>query len=210
MKAMLTSFGLAQDAYWQSKGEDPYVRNNSLFYGSPPFFPTHTDCNVDLTPFILYDKVVIDQGLLDEEDKYGFRKGSILEKDILRELDKNEVVEPRKFKEDTENHLSLLEQITTKDIVSQSSAWMSAVHKSALRWNTYLKRTQSVIGLLAKTQPLVERPLSMLASMYCHRLCHYFPGFGFILARAATCYDPGVGIKQVHYNEAHSSRISYD
>ena len=71
---MLAAFGLANDLREQAKGKDPFYFRNSFFYSAPPFFPTHQNCTVDVTPFILYDTIVVNKSWIEgPEKKLGFR-----------------------------------------------------------------------------------------------------------------------------------------
>lgn len=155
MEIMLSSFGLAQEIYWGSKGQKLNEDFNMIFYDAPPFLPTYHDFLMDITPFILYDKIIINKSLISGSKGLWNRlfTKSILQSENIGELIQKGIIEPRDYVSDTTNHLELLETITHSDL-AQEGLWRRAVRDSNWQWLTYLDRTKDNLNKIKKLQPL--------------------------------------------------------
>lgn len=174
---MLASFGVAEDTYRKSKGEDTYLERASFFYNAPPFSPNYHDLVLDITPFILYDKVYINKAWLDHKGSWGKTVGanSIMDDPKLAELIRHGIIEPHDYEADTLRHIHILEAITQNDI-SNLDLWREAIRKSFLSWQEYLFRMRSALKKTAQLEPFGEvfksQPFFNIAKPY--RLPHVF------------------------------------
>src|SRR6266516_380694 len=144
MDIMLASFGVAQDMYWKSKGKDLSLQNN-FFYDAPPFSRSPHNLVIDVTPFILYDKIIINKTWT--EQKSGLKEKifstSVLNSETVSELVRKGIVELRDYASDTNNHLYLLEKMTDHDLANASS-WNNILKKSSTSWQEYIFRMYDI------------------------------------------------------------------
>lgn len=144
----------------------PFAR--SPFYNQPPFFRTHTDLIVDITPLILYDRIIINKSWVDlfGKELWGllFHYSSLIYNDI-KELIKSGIIELRDYASDTRNNLSLLKKITDNDL-ADLSLWIDALKQSALRWQEYAQNRR----LIPKSEPTIN--LNHLYGQFFHYTTH--------------------------------------
>ncbi len=172
MRVMLSAFGLAHDIRSDVRGGDFKYDRNSFFYNAPPFFPTHQDCTVDITPFILYDTVVVNRAWV-EGEKLEWASSTILSKANISKLADAGILEIRDYKESTLAHFDALEAITENDLVNPEK-WRSSVAAGARSWLEYLRRIRENILRVKSAQPLIADAVSFLYGMYFHRVCYFF------------------------------------
>lgn len=160
MDIMLASFGLGEKVYWESRAEKPPLEDNIFFRYAPPFLPSARSFVVDVSPFILYDKVIVNKSWIDGKEEWQQYRtiNPLLRRENISELSRLGIIEIRDYVSDSISHLDLLELIT-KHNLSNLDLWREVLKFSLGSWLDYMFKMLQIMPRLLDHQILNDNPL---------------------------------------------------